>query len=103
MNIFIFNAPVYGDVYGVSDGAIFAEGTLPVDTSGTEEGGGAEGEGAEDEGEQDIPIEIREPLTPEESSLGYIFTPLDDQICRDQFIELESFYQSGVEATQERQ
>ena len=98
MNIFIFNAPVYGDVYGVSDGAIFAEGTLPVDTPGTEEGGGAEGEG-----EQDIPIEIREPLTPEESSLGYIFTPLDDQICRDQFIELESFYQSGVEATQERQ
>ena len=74
MNIFIFNAPVYGDVYGVSDDAIFAEGSRTVDT-GTGD--------AESHGGQEVPIEISEPLTPEESTLGYIFTPLDDQICRD--------------------
>ena len=95
MNIFIFNAPVYGDVYGVSDDAIFAESIRTDDTSGTEDQGDQEGHG-------EI-IEISEPLTPDESTLGYIFTPLDDQLCRDAFIELESFYQSGVEASLERQ
>ena len=95
MNIFIFNAPVYGDVYGVSDDAFFAQGTSTVDPSGTE--------GPVDEEGHGETIIISEPLTPEESTLGYVFTPLDDQICRDQFIELESFYQSGVEASLERQ
>ena len=50
-----------------------------------------------------MPIDISEPLTPEESTLGYIFTPLDDQVCRDNFLELESFYQSAVEDSEERQ
>ena len=75
MNIFIFNAPVYGDVYGVSDDAIFAEGARIVDTAETGD--------TESHGGQEEPIERSEPLTPEESSLGYIFTPLDDQVCRD--------------------
>ena len=39
MNIFIFNAPVYGDVYGVSDDAIFAESVRTDDTSGTDDQG----------------------------------------------------------------
>ena len=65
---------MYGDVYGVSDDAIFAEGTTTVDR----ETGDTEGHGG-----QEVPIDISEPLTPEESTLGYIFTPLDDQICRD--------------------
>ena len=65
---------MYGDVYGVSNDAIFAEGTTTVDR----EIGDAESHGGQEE-----PIEISEPLTPEESTLGYIFTPLDDQICRD--------------------
>ena len=35
-------------------------------------------------------------MTPETSTLGYFFTPFDDQECRDNFLELEQWYQNSV-------
>ena len=115
VNIFIFNAPVYGDIYGVADGILCADGNLeacekiegnptgpePATDSGNEIDSGDE----TDSGNHSVTEVIVDPLpmkptgpelTPETSTLGYYFTPFDDQECRDNFLELEQWYQDSV-------
>lgn len=71
VNIFIFNAPVYGDIYGVADGILCANGDL-------ENCQQIEGSTTEPDPVEVIETQPVETLTPAESSLGYFFTPFDD-------------------------
>ena len=106
MNIFIFNKPVYGDIYGVADGILCADGNLEachkIEGKPTEPEPLPEPDSGDESDSQVIiidplPVEITEPeLTPETSTLGYFFTPFDDQECRDNFLELEQWYQDSV-------
>ena len=95
VNIFIFNAPVYGDIYGVADGILCANGDLDncqqIEGTTTDTG----------------PVEVVNPeqveaLTPAESTLGYFFTPLDDQLCRDNFLTLEAWYRESITGDDDR-
>ena len=105
VNIFIFNAPVYGDIHGVADGILCSDGNL--EACHKIEGKPREPEPESDSGNESdtevihvvdpLPIKPTGPdLTPETSTLGYYFTPFDDQECRDNFIELEQWYQDSV-------
>ena len=108
VNIFIFNAPIYGDIYGVADGILCADGNLEachkIEGNPTEPEPATEPEPETDSGNDPVtevivdplPVEPTEPeLTPETSTLGYYFTPFDDQECRDNFLMLEQMYQDA--------
>ena len=93
VNIFIFNAPVYGDIYGVADGILCADGNL--EACQKIEGISTNPEPESDSGEESESEVVVDPepiypteteLTPEISTLGYYFTPFDDQECRDNFL-----------------
>ena len=83
INIFIFNAPIYGDIYGVSNSDLCENGLCQKmevsQTDGDDSGNGDSSEENGNTGNQgpDIIVELNptDPLTPEESLLGYFFTP----------------------------
>ena len=82
INIFIFNAPIYGDIYGVSNTDLCENGlcqkieerpTDGEDSGGEEISNENEHSGSDETTEVDPPP--IESLTPEVSLLGYFFTP----------------------------